>query len=81
VLLGYQKVFKDTYIIFTMKDTKDYRLRDIDVKLWERFKGCLRKVYWKEGITINDGIMNLIREFIDKYESEGYKKRWYLNGF
>ena len=36
--------------------------------LWKRFTGCLRKVYWKEGISIDDWILKTIEEFVKENE-------------
>ena len=42
-----------------------YQLR-IDKSLWDNFKSTLRKVYWKDGLTIDKGIIKLMEEFINK---------------
>lgn len=36
--------------------------------LWENFKACLRKVYWKEGLAIDEGIIKLIEKFVKENE-------------
>jgi len=51
-----------------MKEIIDYRLRDVNRKVWEDFKKCLRKVYWRENLTISDGIIRLIKKFIEEHE-------------
>ena len=45
----------------------DYRFT-IDKKLWERFSACLRKVYWKEGMRKDKGIIVLIKKFVEENE-------------
>ena len=47
-----------------MGDIVNYQL-EIDRKLWDNFKACLRKVYWKEGMTIDKGIISLITKFVE----------------
>jgi len=42
-----------------------YQLK-VEKGIWENFKACLRKVYWKEGITIDKGIIKLIKKFIEE---------------
>lgn len=39
-------------------------------KLWESFKDCLRKVYWKGGISINEWLIKSIEEFVNKNMEE-----------
>lgn len=51
------------------KDKISYQLI-VDAKMWDKFKSCLKKVYWKEDITINWGINRLIKEFVEKHEEE-----------
>jgi len=38
--------------------------------LWEDFKSCLRKVYWKEGIAIDKWLIKSIEEFVKKNKDE-----------
>jgi len=52
------------------KGTKSYityRL-EVPIDLWSSFKAYLRKIYWKEEITIDEGIIKLMKEFIEKSE-------------
>lgn len=39
---------------------------EVDTPLWEKFKACLRKVYWKEGCDINEGLIKLIKKFVEE---------------
>jgi len=50
------------------KSTKSYRTYRLEVpnELWDKFKACLRKVYWKEESTISQGVIKLMEEFINK---------------
>lgn len=50
--------------------TNDSTLYQFRVKkvLWEDFKACLRKVYWKEGLAIDEGIIKLIEKFVKENE-------------
>lgn len=42
----------------------------IEKGLWRRFKACLRKVYWERGITIQEGLVELIRKFVEENEND-----------
>ena len=50
-----------------MEGTKTYRL-EVSTELWKRFRACLRKVYWKKGITVNEGVISLIKKFVEENE-------------
>lgn len=53
------------------KGTKSYityRL-EVPVDLWNNFKAFLRKVYWKEEMNIDEGIIKLMKEFIEKNDN------------
>lgn len=50
-----------------MGESITYRF-EVDKNLWEKFKYCLRKVYVKEGISIDKGIINLIKKFVEENE-------------
>lgn len=44
---------------------------DIDKKIWEKFKICLRKKYYVEGISIHQWLLNTIEKFIkENYEEK-----------
>lgn len=53
-----------------VKDTKSYKTYRIEIpnELWGNFKSLLRKVYWKEGITVNQGIVKLMENFVKENE-------------
>jgi hypothetical protein len=42
-----------------------YQFR-INRELWEDFQAYLRKIYWKEKISLDRGIIKLIEEFVKK---------------
>lgn len=41
---------------------------NVEKKLWMGFKACLRKVYWKEGKSINKWLLDSIEEFVKENE-------------
>jgi len=50
-----------------MDNIKTYRL-EVPGKIWEKFRACLRKVYWEKGMTVNNGVVELIKKFIEENE-------------
>jgi len=42
----------------------------IDRKLWEEFQAYLRKIYWRENLSLDKGIIRLIKKFIEESKIE-----------
>lgn len=50
-----------------------YRL-EVNRGMWENFKSCLRRIYWKEGITLDKGLIMLIEKFIEQNSNDKKEK-------
>ncbi len=51
-----------------MENTKTYRL-EVSEDVWNKFRAYLRKVYWEEDVTVNEGVVRLIKKFIEENEN------------
>ncbi len=50
-----------------MVEEVNYSFR-VEKKVWEKFSACLRKVYWKEGYSKDEGLIILIKKFVEENE-------------